>query len=603
MKRIERINLFLTILGAVLLVACANKASGPQGGPKDETPPVVLKETPLNGALNYKSKEIIVEFDEIIQLENIQDNVLISPPQQKQPEITSYNKKLSVVFLEDLQDSTTYTIQFGNAIVDNNEKNPLKDYTFSFATGNRIDTLEISGTMVNAADLNPVSGILVGIHAELDDSLFTTKPFMRIGKTDENGKFTIKNIREGKYRIFGLNDVSRDYMFQAGEGLAMTDSILIPTVRLEEQCDTIWRDSVTIDSIHTYIGPTYYPNNVVLRYFKESKIRQYFVKGERKEPHVFRLYFGAPADSLPIIKPLGDTDWTKKLFVQPNTTLDTLTYWITDTLISKTDTLQFEITYLKTDSLYELHPQTDTVSVIYRKPRIGSKVKKEEPTIVFMSFKTNIANAFELYNPITLTMGTPLQSYDTAKIRLQEIIDTIRTTLPLKFEALDSIGMSFSIPYTWEPEHQYELQVDSMAFVDIYGNHNDTYTGKFKIRSLEEYSKLIVKLENYNPKAIIQMLDTKDAVVRTLPASPEGAVFEYLKPTDYYLRLFIDENGDGKWTTGDFTKKLQPEEVYYYPSKLTLRANWDFEENWNYLALPLLEQKPADIRQDISKKK
>lgn len=599
----KRTNLFLTILGAVLLVACANKASGPQGGPKDETPPVVLKETPLNGTLNYKSKEIIVEFDEIIQLENIQDNVLISPPQQKQPEITSYNKKLSVVFLEDLQDSTTYTIQFGNAIVDNNEKNPLKDYTFSFATGNRIDTLEISGTMVNAADLNPVSGILVGIHAELDDSLFTTKPFMRIGKTDENGKFTIKNIREGKYRIFGLNDVSRDYMFQAGEGLAMTDSILIPTVRLEEQCDTIWRDSVTIDSIHTYIGPTYYPNNVVLRYFKESKIRQYFVKGERKEPHVFRLYFGAPADSLPIIKPLGDTDWTKKLFVQPNATLDTLTYWITDTLISKTDTLQFEMTYLKTDSLYELHPQTDTVSVIYRKPRIGSKVKKEEPAIVFMSFKTNIANAFELYNPITLTMGTPLQSYDTAKIRLQEIIDTIRTTLPLKFEALDSIGMSFSIPYTWEPEHQYELQVDSMAFVDIYGNHNDTYTGKFKIRSLEEYSKLIVKLENYNPKAIIQMLDTKDAVVRTLPASPEGAVFEYLKPTDYYLRLFIDENGDGKWTTGDFTKKLQPEEVYYYPSKLTLRANWDFEENWNYLALPLLEQKPADIRQDISKKK
>ncbi len=599
----KRTNLFLTILGAVLLVACANKASGPQGGPKDETPPVVLKETPLNGTLNYKSKEIIVEFDEIIQLENIQDNVLISPPQQKQPEITSYNKKLSVIFLEDLQDSTTYTIQFGNAIVDNNEKNPLKDYTFSFATGNRIDTLEISGTMVNAADLNPVSGILVGIHAELDDSLFTTKPFMRIGKTDENGKFTIKNIREGKYRIFGLNDVSRDYMFQAGEGLAMTDSILIPTVRLEEQCDTIWRDSVTIDSIHTYIGPTYYPNNVVLRYFKESKIRQYFVKGERKEPHVFRLYFGAPADSLPIIKPLGDTDWTKKLFVQPNATLDTLTYWITDTLISKTDTLQFEMTYLKTDSLYELHPQTDTVSVIYRKPRIGSKVKKEEPAIVFMSFKTNIANAFELYNPITLTMGTPLQSYDTAKIRLQEIIDTIRTTLPLKFEALDSIGMSFSIPYTWEPEHQYELQVDSMAFVDIYGNHNDTYTGKFKIRSLEEYSKLIVKLENYNPKAIIQMLDTKDAVVRTLPASPEGAVFEYLKPTDYYLRLFIDENGDGKWTTGDFTKKLQPEEVYYYPSKLTLRANWDFEENWNYLALPLLEQKPADIRQDISKKK
>ena len=173
----------------------------------------------------------------------------------------------------------------------------------------------------------------------------------------------------------------------------------------------------------------------------------------------------------------------------------------------------------------------------------------------------------------------------------------------MNFEPLDSIGKVFHIPYKWEPEHQYELQIDATAFVDIYGNHNDTYTGKFKIRSLDEYSKLVVKLENYNPKAVSQMLDTKDAVVRTLPASPEGAVFEYLKPTDYYLRLFIDENGDGKWTTGDFSRKLQPEEVYYYPSKLTLRANWDFEENWNYLDRPLLEQKPADIRQDASKKK
>ena len=599
----KQTNILLTVLSLMLLVACANKASGPQGGPKDETPPVVLKETPLNGSLNYKNKEIIVEFDEIIQLVSIQDNVLISPPQQKQPEIKSYNRKLTVTFLEDLQDSTTYTIQFGNAIVDNNESNPLKDYTFSFATGDRIDTLEISGTMINAADLNPISGVLVGIYAEMDDSVFTTKPFMRIGKTDENGRFSIKNIREGKYRLFGLNDTSRDYMFQAGEGLAMTDSVFVPTVRLEELQDTIWRDSVTIDSIHSYIGPVYYPNNVLLRYFKESKVRQYFVKGERKEPHVFQLYFGAPATSLPEIKPLEENDWTKKLFIQPNATLDTVTYWITDTLVSGIDTLTFEMTYHKTDSLYELYLQTDTVSVIYRKPRIGSKVKKEEPEIVFMNFKTNIANTFELYNPITLTMGTPLQSYDTTKIRLQEIIDTIRTTLPLSFEPVDSIGMQFRIPYDWEPEHQYELQVDSTAFVDIYGNHNNTYTGKFRIRSLDEYSKLVVKLENYHPKAIIQILDTKDAVVRSLPADPAGAVFEYLTPTDYYLRLFIDENGDGKWTTGDFSKKLQPEEVYYYPSKLTLRANWDFEENWDYLALPLLEQKPEEIRQDASKTK
>lgn len=593
---------FPIILCATLLAGCANKASGPQGGPKDERPPKVLKETPLNGTLNYKKKTITVEFDEIIQVEKIQDNVLISPPQIKQPDIKAYNKKLLVTFNEELQDSTTYNIQFGNAIVDNNEKNPIKDYSFSFATGDKIDTLQISGIMLNAEDLNPISGILVGIYAEMDDSVFTKKPFLRIGKTDEKGQFSIKNVRAGKYKLFGLNDTSRDYMYQQGEGLAMYDSIIEPTFTMQQRQDTIWLDSVTVDSIHSFSAVRYLPDSILIRYFKESRQRQYFVKSERKEPNYFNLYFATASDSVPRIKSI-ETDWTNALLLQTNATNDSLTYWITDSVIAATDTLRFEMTYLKTDSLYELKPQTDTLTIVYRKPRIGAKVKKEEPKVTFLTIKNNLAGTFEIYNPITLQMGSPLSSIDKEKIHLTQIIDTIKKPLNFSLIPTDSVNIGFNIPYAWEAEAQYELQIDSAAMFDIYGHNNDAYSGRFKIRSLDEYSKIIIKVTPFNPQVVIQILDKKDVVVRTQPAKPEGSTFEYLKPDDYFLRMFIDENGDGKWTTGELAKHRQPENVFYYNKKLTLRANWDFEESWDYTALPLLQQKPEELKTDTSKKK
>ena len=601
-KPLKNIVQFSLII--VFIYSCANRGPGPTGGPKDETPPRVMKSVPENGSMNFGKKEIQVDFDENISLEKLSENVVISPPQRKNPDIRAQGRNLVIRFDEDLEENTTYTINFGNAIVDLNEKNPLPNYRFSFSTGSFIDTLSISGMLINAEDLNPVSGIIVGIYAEHDDSIFTQKPFLRIGKTNEDGYFSINNIKEGTYKIFALGDNNRDYFFQTSEGLAMYDSLITPISKMVEHRDTIWADSLTIDTIYVFEHAHFYPNDVLLHYFKENKKRQYFVKSERLQPEKFTLYFNASLAELPVIEPLN-FEWDDKYLLQRNNTLDTLSYWLTDSLVWNVDTLQFAMTYLKTDSIFQLEQTTDTLNIAMRKTRVNpnARKKEEESKKEPLTFKTNVAGTFEIYNPVIIQVSEPLITYDFSMIRLNEKVDTILVPLKYEWEQIDSTKMSFAINYQWEPEKSYTLEVDSAAFVSVYEKVSNEYSGTFKIRSLDQYSELKIVLTNYDSRAVIQVLDSKDKVVRTQPAATKETLFQHLKPTDYYIRLFIDENGNGMWDTGDFSTRRQPEEVYYYPHKLTLKANFEFTETWDHKELPLLEQKPLEILQDVSKRK
>ena len=585
-----------------LVYACANRGSGPTGGPKDTTPPKVMKSTPANGSLNFKKKQVQIEFDEMVSIDKPNENVIISPPQLKPPDIKSYGKSVMVNFNEDLMDSTTYSINFGNGIVDLNEKNALKNYVFSFSTGNEIDTLQISGTVVGADDLTPLSGIMVGIYRETNDSVFFKKPFLRIGRTDENGRFTISNIKKGKYKIFALGDANHDNMFQPGESLALCDSLITPTFRREQMRDTIWKDSTEIDSIHTFMGTHYLPDNVTLQLFKENKKRQYFVKYERKEPYSFSLFFNAPAEKLPKLEALN-FKWDKNYILQKSAHNDTLTYWMTDSVIWKTDTLQFRMTYLKSDSVFKLRPATDTVSIILRKLKINTKAKKATKVKVEpLRFTTNINPTFEVYSPITLNFEAPLTLIDRSKIKLYQKVDTIYKQIQYKWRQLDSTKINFAMDYKWVPEKSYQLRIDSAAFKSIYDRTSNKLKTDFKIRSLDEYSSVKMLLAKFNPKVVFQILDIKDAVIASKPALEKGTIFEYLRPGSYYMRLFIDENGNGLWDPGELVSHRQPEQVYYYPKKLTLKANWDFEETWDYMQIPLLQQKPAELKKASAKK-
>lgn len=629
-----RLKHYSILVCLLLLAGCANRGIGPQGGPKDDTPPKVVKETPENGTLNYHGKRAEIVFNEYLQLDDVSNNVLISPPQQHPPEVKAVGKKITLTFEEPLKDSTTYTIDFGNAIGDFHEKNILRNYTLSFSTCDVIDSLEVNGYLVNAEDLNPVSGIIIGIHQNADDTAFSTIPFTRVGKTDANGHFYVKNIRENDYRIYALEDISRDYIYQPGEGIAFTEEIIHPYCHTEVEPDTVWleiTDTIVSDSLgietvvrkevdtirfNTYIY--FEPNDLILWFFKEDKTRQYFQRCFREKQHFFRLQFGAPQDSLPIIRALRPSevdstksdsawvDWTQYALLQASETRDTIIYWLTDSAVIKQDSLIMEMTYMKSDSLYNLVPQTDTIYAVYRAPRISEKAKalmEKRKKAPVLGVNSNARAKFEVYDDFLLSFPTPVKEYVADSLHLFQKIDTVYHPLKFKIEPVDSAYLRYRIIYPWKPEQQYELRIDSAAFRDVYGVVNNAGKHQMMVKSLEEYSTLTVKLTTYDDRARLQLLDKNEKVVKELPASRAGTKFEYIGPNTYYLRLYIDENEDGKWTTGDWATHRQPEPVFYFPSKLPLRANWEFEEDFDFMAIPQLDSKPQEILKDVSSKK
>ena len=629
--KLKQYIVFGGILTTLLLASCANRGQGPQGGPRDSIPPVVMKETPLNGTLNFTGKEIVVQFDEYIQLDDVQKNVLISPPQQTPPEVKAIGKKLSVVFQEDLIDSTTYTLDFGPAICDYNEKVPLEGYVFSFSTGDVIDSLAISGKLYDAATLNPMPFVMVGIHRNLSDSALSTIPFTRITRTDLEGNFIIHNIHAGTYRLYALNDISRDYIYQPGEALAYADSLIVPSCRIEEHTDTIWKDTLgfdpltgdtlftrLVDSTYTHQVTHFYPDSLILWCFEESKQRRYFQRVFREEQHAFSLVFSAPQDTLPVIRALrpsevdslgNDSSWVDFLqhsMLQASFNKDTLTFWLTDSLAIGMDSIYLQMQYKVTDSLYNLVDKIDTVLAVYRHPRLSEKAREtyeRNKRNRKLELKTNASSKFEIYDTIRVLSAFPIDSLNDNMFHLWQKVDTILKPMAVKLEKKDSMGMEVYVMATLLPEASYQLKIDSAACIDIYGICNDSIETTLKLKSKEEYSSLTVKLEAFDSLARIQLLNDKDVVIRELPATNDGTKFEYLAPTTYYLRLYIDLDGDGKWTTGDWLLKRQPEPIYYFPRKLKLRANWDFEENFDYLAIPRANSKPKALVGKDNKKK
>lgn len=612
----------------LLLTGCANRGIGPQGGPKDTIPPVVVKETPANGSNHFKDKKIEILFNEYLQLDNVQANLLVSPPQQVPPDVKAQGKKVVITMQEDLIDSTTYTLDFGNSICDYTEKNPIRGYQYAFTTGDRIDSLEVYGQVINAEDLNPISGVLVGLHANLSDSAFSTLPFTRIARTDSLGGFGVRNLRGGQYRLYALQDLSRDYRYQPGEGLAFTDSLVVPEYQVEIVRDTIWRDTLlvdnqTLDTItmgivdsvriveNTYVGPS----DLLLWFFRENKVRHYFQRAYREEQHTIRLVFGAPQDSLPVVRALppsamdslaSDSAWINPMqyaLLQANPTRDTLVYWLTDSLAIGQDSIFLEMTYLKFDSAYNLVPQTDTISAIYRAPRLTAKAKEaidKKNRERMLELRSNAKSGFEVYDTLRILSPMPIDSIWADSIGLYEKVDTVYKSVPFTLQPTDSVPLGYLVVARLEQGKSYELRLDSGAVRDVYGVANKAKKFTLQLKTAEDYSTLLIKIPTYDPAIRLQLLDEKDKPVRELPASPEGTKFEYLTPKAYYLRLYFDLDGNGKWTTGDWATKRQPEPVFYFPAKLTLRANWDFEEIFDYLARPQLDSKPRELIKDAA---
>lgn len=606
--------LMLVIIG----YSCASMGT-PDGGPYDEMPPKFLGSSPKLHAVNVKSTKFELEFDEFIKLEKASEKVVVSPPQLEQPEIKVMGKKVVGELLDTLKDGVTYTIDFSDAIVDNNEGNPMGHFTYSFSTGSSIDTMEVSGTVLNAADLEPIKGIQVGLHKNLNDSAFTKLPFDRVSRTDSRGHFSIRGVAPGKYRIYALMDGNQNYLFDSKtEAIAFSDSIIIPSMVPATRQDTIWKDTLTIDTIKTIGYTRFMPDDIILRVFKEENTRQYFSRGQRDKENHFILKFSAKADTLPTLTGLN-FDATDAFVVEPNIGNDSICYWIKDSLVYQMDTLEIQMDYLFTDSLNQLVPKTDTIYLANKltreqKEKLAKKEaeakekerkKKEkkgekiapEPT-PFLNMKVDAPSSFDINKNILLSFEEPVIRMDTSAIHISVKEDTLWVKTPFLLVADSVVPRQYEILASWEPEKEYKLQIDSAAILGLYGLHTNKVEQTLKVKKQDQYGTLLLNLPGVEQTCIVELLDSSGKVLRQQAVTPEGtADFYYLAPnTKYYIRLFNDRNGNKLWDTGVFEKGIQPEEVYYFPKVWEMKANFEFEDTWNIHEVPVDKQKLDEIK-------
>ena len=543
-------QLILIAALSLLMVACARMGQ-PDGGWFDDDPPRIIGSNPADQAVGVNSKRITIQFDEYIKLEDATQNVIVSPPQLEMPEIKATGKKIVVDLKDSLKANTTYTIDFSDAISDNNENNPLGNYTFTFSTGERIDTFEVAGTVLDASNLEPIKGIQVGLYADLADSAFRTKPLLRVARTDGRGRFVIKGVAPGEYRVYALQDADGNYMFnQKSEMVAFSHTTYKPSAGPDIRQDTIWRDSLRIDNILRVPYTHFYPDDIILLAFQEVQTDRYLLKQpERKDADRFTLYFSYGNPQLPEIRGFNFDE--KDAFVlEASEKKDTLTYWLRDTALVNQDTLSMQLSYLMTDSTGVLVTQIDTVDVIAKtsyakrqkdlKKQVESwekeqaKLKKQgEPYDSIMpreplKVQYNVPGTMAPDSRPTINMPAPLARCDTASIHLYTKVDTLWYRVPVDVQRRDSLLRTYDVLAEWTAGSEYSLEVDSAAFEDIYGNVSKPFKQGIKISTLDEFSTIVLQLAGVTDTTyVVELLDQSEKTIKQVRTEANGdAVFQ-----------------------------------------------------------------------------
>jgi len=602
------------VLSLGILTGCANPGSGPDGGPYDETPPRIVGMSPALGGMNERTQKVTITFDEPIKIENAQEKVTVSPPQINTPNIKTTGHKISVELQDTLCPNTTYTIDFSDAIVDTHEGNALGNFTYYFSTGEAIDTMEVSGYVLSASDLEPIKGILVGLHANPSDTAFTSLPFDRVARTDGNGHFVIKGVAAKPYRIYALKDVDGDFKYSRGEMLAWRDEELLPSSFPDVRHDTLWADTVHIDTIRSIPYTHFLPDDVVLLAFTEKNTVRSLLKTQR-EPAYFRTFFTAPSKHTPEIEGIN-FDAARSLVVERSAGNDTLTYWLTDTALVKEDSLYALYTYEMTDdSTGAARFQTDTLCFVPRfsyerrqkleaeedakwekaleKRHKRGDYSQEQPPATFLEVKWQVRSIAPDKN-LHFSLPEPAAKLDTAAFHLFLKVDSTYREAPMRLERDTLSLLNYTLRGEWRPGQQYVLNVDSACIVGLSGAVNRPHDAKFSISREDAYGSLFLILPDADTCAVVQLLS--GSKVRSWQRVRQGrADFFYLSPGDYYLRVFYDRNGNGQWDEGVWKEHKQAEEVFYYPQKISVRANWDIEQEWRLKSLPVVEQKPREL--------
>lgn len=626
----KRFSLFLLALIGLtsLIAACANQGAGPDGGPYDETPPHIVGMTAPERLQNGKRTKFSLVFNELIKVDNPTEKIIVSPPQIETPEIKVSGRRITVELLDSMRPNTTYTVDFSDAITDNNEGNPLGQYTYIFSTGQTTDTMQMSGYVLNAEDLEPVKGILAGLYQQHHDSIFAQRAFDRVARTDASGFFSIKGVAPDRdYRLYALQDADGDFHFtQPSEMVGFLHNDLRAGAFRDTRYDTLWVDSVRYDSIRIIPYTHFTPDDLVVRAFKIDVNTRHYLKAQRDVPEWFTTFFTGPSRKRPIIQGLN-FDASKAFVVNASAGNDTLTYWLADTTLLRQDTLRFAYTYDNwDDSLAQMLPKTDTLELVPKTTfakRAANEAKelekwnkqrekrekrgdfsKSQPPMVALQLRADVSSSLVPNRNILIQFDQPLQHFDTKKLHLRLKKDSTYHDAPYALDTVPNNILAYRLRAEWRPGQEYQLVIDSAAMTSLYGRVNLATDNKFSIAKLEDFGTVFLSLSNAHESTVVQLLGSDGKPVAQAPTKNGRAEFYYVQPGKYYLRCFFDRNGDGKWTTGSWSPRRDPEEVYYFPKEIEVRANWDLNESWDVTALRLDKQKPdALVKQRSDKQK
>ena len=535
---------FNWLLLVLLLASCAQQVA-PGGGPKDTTPPEIVKSTPENFSTSFNASTITLVFDEYVQLKDINNQLIISPPLEKNPKMRIKGKSLVMDFESKFKENTTYTFNFGNSIADITENNILDSNLFIFSTGSFIDSLTLSGKVETAFNIKAEKEIYVMLYQNTEDSVpYKEKPAY-LSKTKENGTFQITNIKNGNYKAFALKDLNNNFIFdQPAELIAFSDSLII--------MDT----------------------SKVLNFllFEEAQNKQYLKKSFAEQYGKLTFIFNLPTEKVEIT-PLHHT-FKKAWFIEEaSLKRDTVSYWLTD--IEGLDTLSVFINDNKTIA------DTAVIAIGKKESKTeGPKGrKKAEPLHLSISNNAGKSTAFDLNKSLLLQLSHPIIDYDLSKIVLTKGADTLKFESRFEDEAL----RRFEIKYTWQEDTTYQLFIPPGTFHDIFGLSNDTLIIPLKTQQLKHYGNLKLKYDvpDKGHNYIVQLMDEKEGIVmQSIIKGAETINYGYLDPKPYKLKIIYDLNNNGKWDTGNYLKKLHPEKVIYYQDAITVRSNWDMELEW-----------------------
>ena len=595
------------------MYSCAN-IGNPSGGPIDKTPPIFMRSNPTPNAVNVKDRKIEIFFDEIVTLKDPSTKIIVSPAQTEMPRMSALGRKVTVELVDSLLPNTTYTIDFSNSIQDNNEGNAIDNFAFAFSTRSVIDSMRVSGYVLDSRTLEPMQSVVVGLQSNLADSAFHKEKLQRVALTNDRGQFTIRNVSPGSYHIFALKDLDRDYKFgNPTEDIAFLDSIIVPSIGSREAADTVYNDLNEIDTIMRATRPAYFPNDILLSMFNEDRKSQYLANNLRVDSTRISLTFAAASDTLPSLSIVGRNDVPDQWYtLERSQTNDTLTYWIRPPHLVSADTLIVATTYLRTDTASNLSWGTDTLKFTFQRQKAKKKKKNEETDsleqIRFMELHPLANGTQEVYAPLLLQTGTPIERYSREAFHLQRKLQNDTTFYPAEIKSIALRDSTLSrrdlmLNVDWEPGAAYTLAVDSLAITDIYGLQTKPLKVDFNVRKMEEYGNIVFNIPAVRDSAIVELLDGTEKIVLRAPVKSHRAELLNLLPGKYYARLFIDRNGNGKYDTGNYDMHLQPEETVYYPGAINLKKNWDVEQTWDIYATPIDKQKPEAIKKNKPERK